>query len=354
MKFKTHFPAHFSFFSHLLPIVLLILITVFTAEAQWQKQTVGTKASLRGLSVVSDKVIWASGTGGTFLKTVDGGKNWTVGKVPGAEKLDFRDVEACDDETAYLLSIGDGETSRIYKTTDGGANWKLQFQNTNPKVFLDAFAFWDANHGIAMGDPIDGKYFLLETKNGGANWNPIDTSQMPNAKQGEAAFAASGTCLIAHGKNGAFLVSGGNDARVFRSENRGATWTVANSPIVKGTAGSGIFSIAMRDKSNGVIVGGNYEKPNDITNNLAFTKDGGKTWTLGKGLNGYRSGVTFYNGNQLIAVGASGSDISYDGGKTWTNIDKENYNAVQSKTLNSAWAVGANGLVSHYKITVIE
>ncbi len=319
------------------------------SNAQWQKQTVDTKASLRGLVVVSEKVIWASGTGGTVLKTVDGGKNWSVMKVPDAEKLDFRDIEAFDANTAYILSIGEGENSRIYKTIDGGKNWKLQFKNTNPKAFFDALAFWDKTHGMAMSDPVDGKYLLLKTDDG-ETWKIADNEKMANAKEGEAAFAASGTCLLTQGKNNIFLVSGGNDARVFRSENRGLSWFVSDTPIVKGTAGSGIFSIAMFDKLNGVIVGGNYEKPNDITNNLAFTTDGGKTWTLSKGLNGYRSGADFIDKKTIIAVGASGSDLSTDGGKSWKNLDKENYNSVQSKGKKAIWAVGANGLVAKFSV----
>ncbi|HEX8247593.1 MAG TPA: hypothetical protein VF599_05370 [Pyrinomonadaceae bacterium] len=316
-----------------------------TAAAQWQKQSVNTKAGLRGLAVVNEKIIWASGTGGSFLKTTDGGKTWTVGKVPGAEKLDFRDVEAFDADTAYLLSIGDGENSRIYKTTDGGATWKMQFQNTNPKAFFDALAFWDKNNGIAMSDPVDGKYLLMTTTDG-ETWKPLGTDKMAPAKEGEAAFAASGTCLITSGKSGVFLVSGGNDARVFRSNNRGLSWFVSDTPIVRGTAGSGIFSIAMFDGRNGVIVGGNYEKPNEMTGNLAFTNDGGKTWAPGKGLSGYRSGAAYINKKTIVAVGASGSDLSTDGGKTWKNLDKENYNSVQTKGKRAVWAVGANGLVA--------
>ena len=330
--------------------IFLLLFSSFilfdlTISGQWQKQTIDTKASLRGLSVVSENVVWASGTGGTILRTVDGGKTWSIIKVPGAEKLDFRDIEAFDAEKAYILSIGDGETSRIYKTTDGGKNWKLQFQNKNPKVFLDAFAFWDPTHGIAMGDPVDGKYFLLETTDG-ETWKPIENLQMPNAKEGEAAFAASGTCLVTQGKNNVFLVSGGNEARVFRSQDRGKWWVGAITPMVRGTAGSGIFSITMFDKSNGFIVGGNYEKPVEVNNNLAFTNDGGKSWTAEKGLNGYRSGAAFIDKKTLIAVGTSGSDLSADGGKTWKNLDKENYNAVAANGKTAIWAVGANGLVA--------
>lgn len=327
--------------------LLLCFFCCSIADAQWQKQTVDTKASLRGLSVVNKKIVWASGTSGTFLRTTDGGKNWTVGKVPGAEKLDFRDVEAFDANTAYLLSIGEGENSRIYKTTDGGATWKLQFKNTNKRAFFDAFAFWDRDNGIAMSDPVDGKYLLLKTDDG-ENWKISDNAQMPEAKTGEAAFAASGTCILPKGKNNVFLVSGGNDARVFRSNNRGSSWVVADTPIVSETAGSGIFSIAMFDETGGVIVGGNYEKPDEITNNLAFTNDGGRNWILGKGLNGYRSGVEFVDKKTIIAVGASGSDISYDGGKTWKNLDRENYNSVRANGKNAIWAVGANGLVARF------
>lgn len=330
--------------------LFLLIAAVSAAEAQWAKQTVDTTASLRGLSVVSKNVVWASGTGGTFLRTVDGGKTWLVGKVPDAEKLDFRDVEAFDANTAYLLSIGDGENSRIYKTTDGGKNWKPQFKNNNPQAFFDALAFWDENNGMAMSDPVNGKYLLLTTNDGGANWKVLDNEKMPAAKKGEAAFAASGTCLVANGKSDIYLISGGNDARVFRSANRGLSWSVADSPIVKGTAGSGIFSIAMFDKKRGAIVGGDYEKPTEINGNLAFTNDGGKTWNAGKGLNGYRSGVTYINKNTLIAVGSSGSDLSTDGGKTWINLDKENYNAVRAKGNKAIWAIGANGLVAKYSI----
>ncbi|MBA2495212.1 MAG: glycosyl hydrolase [Acidobacteria bacterium] len=331
-------------------LFFIFVLFVLPANAQWQKQSVKTNASLRGLSVVNENIIWASGTGGTFLKTTDGGKTWEVGKVPDAEKLDFRDIEAFSANTAYLLSIGEGENSRIYKTTDGGKTWKLQFKNTNKKAFFDALAFWDKDNGIAMSDPVDNKYLLISTNDGGETWKPLSNDKMPSAKEGEAAFAASGTCLIIQGKSNVYLVSGGQGARVFRSNNRGLDWSVSDTPIVKGTSGSGIFSIAMFDKNNGVIVGGNYEKPNDITNNLAFTDDAGKTWDLSKGLNGYRSGVAFVDKKTLIAAGSSGSDISFDGGKTWKNLDKENYNAVQARGKNAIWAVGANGLVGKFSI----
>ena len=325
--------------------IVVILISSQVVFGQWVKQTVETKASLRGLSVVSEKVVWASGTGGTVIRTVDGGTTWKVMAVPDAAKLDFRDIEAFDENTAYILSIGNGDSSRIYKTIDGGATWKQQFVGTQKETFFDALACWDKNNCLAMSDPVGGHYYLIATKDG-ETWTPVVSNKMAATIDGEAAFAASGTCLIANGKTNAFIVSGGDAARVFKSTDRGVTWTAANSPIVSGTSGSGIFSIAMWDAKTGVIVGGNYEKPNEIKSNLAFTTDGGTTWIATKGLFGYRSGVAYVDSKHLVAVGSGGSDMSTDGGKTWTNIDKLNYNAVQAKGKKAVWAVGVSGLVA--------
>jgi photosystem II stability/assembly factor-like uncharacterized protein len=316
--------------------------------AQWVKQSVNTTSSLRGLSVVNKKVIWASGTGGTVIRTADGGKTWKVMTVSGAEKLDFRDIEAFDANNAYILSIGTGDSSRIYKTTDGGATWKLQFTNRNDKAFFDAIACWDAKSCIAMSDPVDGHYVLIWTADG-ESWSPIVGNQMPAAKDGEAAFAASGTCLIALGRSSAFLVSGGTDARVFRSNDRGISWSVSETPITKGTPGSGIFSIAFRNELHGAIVGGDYEKPGEAANNLAFTRDGGKSWYEGKGLSGYRSAVIYVDDRTLLAVGTNGTDISSDGGIYWKKIGSEDLNAVQAKGKKAVWAVGPKGLVVRLK-----
>jgi photosystem II stability/assembly factor-like uncharacterized protein len=332
----------------LIHLIAVVLSLSFAVSAQWVRQTVNTEASFRGLSVVSDKVVWASGTGGTVIRTVDGGATWKVMEVPGAADLDFRDIEAFDAKTAYILSIGNGEDSRIYKTADGGDTWKLQFTNKDEKAFYDAIACWDRKHCIAMSDPVDGKFVLIAT-NDGETWKPLDISNMPAAKEGEAAFAASGTCLITQGKNNAFLVTGGSDARVFRSNDRGWTWTVADTSIVNGTPGSGIFSIAFRNDLHGTIVGGNYEKPDEAVNNLAFTRDGGKSWHAGEGLSGYRSGVAYVDDRTLIAVGTNGTDISYDRGATWKKIGDENLNAVAAKGRTAVWAVGPKGTVMKFK-----
>lgn len=349
-------------------LFLVLTSFVISADAQWIKQTVDTTASFRGLSVVNEKVIWASGTGGTVIRTIDGGKKWDVIQVPDAAKLDFRDIEAFDANTAYILSIGNGEASRIYKTTDGGKTWSRQFKNTNEKAFFDAIACWDKNNCVAMSDPIDGSFALINGpsqpiigQSDSTVWLWNMRKRIPAAKEGEAAFAASGTCLITQGNNNSFLVSGGNYARVFRSQDRGQTWDVAETTFTKGTSGSGIFSIAMFDAKQGVIVGGNYEKPDEAKDNLAFSTDGGKTWKLGTGLSGYRSGVAYIDKKTIVAVGTNGSDISRDGGKTWKKeglwpLDAKvggfvdivgvfpiDLNAVASKGKKAVWAVGPKG-----------
>jgi len=327
----------------------IVLTFLNSASAQWIKQSVNTTASFRGLSVVSEKIVWASGTGGTVIKTIDGGKTWTVMTVPGAEKLDFRDIEAFDANTAYILSIGNGESSRIYKTTDGGKTWNLQFTNKNEKAFFDAIACWSRTFCLAMSDPVEGRFLILSTVDGGSNWKVDSThSGVPESENGEAAFAASGTCIISiPGTPGYLIVTGGNAARVMRGTRRtdgGLAWRAFATPIVHGTSGSGIFSIAMSDSKNGVIVGGNYEKPNEAKDNLAFTNDGGMTWAPATGLKGYRSGVAYIDKNTIIAVGTNGTDLTTDGGKNWYRVGSGALNSVASSA-NSVWAVGPAGSV---------
>ena len=330
-------------------VTLLLALSVSTVAGQWIKQSVNTTASFRGLSVVNEKIVWASGTGGTVIKTIDGGRTWNVMTVPSAEKLDFRDIEAFDSKTAYILSIGNGETSRIYKTTDGGATWKEQFRNKNEKAFFDAIACSDSARCLAVSDPVDGKILFIETLDG-TRWKTVD--YMPPAEAGEAFFAASGTCLIIFPNTWAsFLVSGGTSARVFRGglgSHASHVWMTQDTPMAKGSSGSGIFSIAMADGATGVIVGGNYEKPNEAKDNLAFTSDGGITWKLGTGLSGYRSAVAYLDKRTIIAVGTNGTDLSVDYGKTWRKIGSEDLNAVAAKGKYSVWAVGPKGGV--YKL----
>jgi len=277
-----------------LPVVSLLFIalslTLQAAAADQSEPRVQishTTESLRGVSAVSRNVAWAGGTHGTYLRTTDGGLTWTPAQVAGAEALDFRAVVAFSADEAFLMSAGPGEQSRIYHTSDSGNHWQLQFTNTNPKGFFDSMVFWDAKHGVVLGDPVPDdsgilKFELLLTEDG-QNWRGIPTAKLPAAIEGEGAFAASNTCLaIVPGGLDANLwfATGGKMARVFHSGDRGQSWEVVDTPMVHGPDSAGIFSIAFRDAMHGVIAGGDYKHPNDDGPNLAFTDDGGKTWTL--------------------------------------------------------------------------
>jgi photosystem II stability/assembly factor-like uncharacterized protein len=333
--------------SFFLAVVLLDLCGS-VAFTQWQTQKINTKADFRGLCVVSPNVAWVSGTRGTYARTTDGGKNWSVGTVPGAEKLDFRDVEAFGETTAYLLSAGPGDASRIYKTVDGGKSWVMQFKCADPAAFFDAIAFWDERNGIALGDPIKGRFQMIVTTDGGADWQPLAAKTLPPALSGEGAFAASGTCLVTHGQSDVWFATGGaKTARVFHSNDRGQNWEVSETPIVAGVESAGIFSIAFRDQQHGMIVGGDYRKPNDTGATAATTSDGGKTWApLDKRLP-FRSAVAWAK-DRWVAVGTSGSHLSQDNGATWKLLDRENYNSVGFTLAGEGWAVGPNGRIAKF------
>jgi photosystem II stability/assembly factor-like uncharacterized protein len=307
---------------------------------------------LRAVSAVSEKVAWASGNKGTVLRTDDGGVRWTVLPVPGAESLDFRDIEATSDRTAYILSIGAGDKSRIYKTTDAGKTWVLQFTNPDPKAFYDAIAFWDEQNGIAVGDPVDGRLTILRTSDGGRAWALTPEADRPRALPGDGMFAASGTCLVVQGRTNGWIGTGGAaQARILRTTDRGATWSAAPTPIVAGTSSAGIFSIAFSDALHGIVVGGDYRKEKEPSDNAALTNDGGRTWEPPgtAGLRSFRSGVVFIpasRGRELIAVGPAGTDRSTDGGRTWSPLGDVGFHAVSvDRSGKSVWAVGEQGRV---------
>src|SRR5271167_2367502 len=259
---------------HLVDLVLLLLAYHCCAQ-QFTIQDSHTTESLRGLSLLKHGIAWASGTHGTYLRSIDGGHTWKASQVFGADNLDFRDVQAFNLTDAYLLAAGPGDASRIYKTTDGGLHWTRQFTNTNPKGFFDCMAFWDTNHGIAVGDPVPDeqcrlKFELIATEDG-QHWNPLPSARLPSAVANEGAFAASGTCITTQGKRNVWFATGGAVARVFHSADRGQTWTVSETPITHGPDSAGIFSIAFSDARHGVIAGGDYKQPTQGSASLAFT-----------------------------------------------------------------------------------
>lgn len=269
-------------------VVVLFLSLRALAQSGPQIQFSHTAENLRGVSAISKQIAWASGTHGTYLRTIDGGQIWTAAQVPDATALDFRAVVAFSADEAFLMSAGPGGQSRIYHTNDGGQLWDLQFTNSNPKGFFDSMAFWDSKHGVVLGDPISEekgklKFQLLMTEDG-QTWREIAPSRLPDAIDGEGAFAASNSCIaILHSSatdQNLWFATGGKVARVFHSPDRGKTWEVFHTPILHGPDSVGIFSIAFRDPQHGVIAGGDYKHPDEDGSNLAFTEDGGKTWTL--------------------------------------------------------------------------
>jgi photosystem II stability/assembly factor-like uncharacterized protein len=335
-------------------IILGVIFLCTAGLAQWAPQPSGTTARFRGVSAVSKRIAWASGSGGTYARTTDGGATWQSAVVPGSSQLDFRDVQGVDANTAYLLSIGPGEASKIFKTTDGGSRWTLQFTNKNPKAFFDAFAFWDARTGIAMSDPVDGRFILIKTTDGGSTWNELPGDNLPRAIEGDGGFAASGTCIAVQGNKNVWFGSGGAaTARVFRSTDGGDTWRDAATPITAGNASSGIFSIAFKDDRNGVIVGGDYKKENEAGNNVATSTDGGATWALAKGPqpSGFRSAVAFVAGTRgpmIVAVGPSGSDYSLDDGASWVSLGSMGFHAASFAGADAGWAVGEGGRIAKH------
>ncbi len=327
-------------------ILALILVTL----PLWTPQTSGVAASLRGVSAVNERVAWASGSGSTVLRTTDGGASWTKLAVT-PDRVDFRDIDAIDERTAYVLSIGAGATSRVYKTTDAGEHWDLQLANQDPKVFLDAMSFWDATHGIAVSDTIDGQFVIFMTDDG-QTWNRIPPDRLPPAQANEGFFAASGTNIAVRGKDDVWIGTGAAaKARVLRSSDHGRAWKIADTPLLSGSK-SGIYSIAFRDTRHGVIVGGTYDKEAEALDNVATTDDGGATWTLVRehGLSGFRSVVTYLRDRptaSLIAVGPSGSDLSNDDGRTWTPMPGPGFHTFSIAPGTSVgWGAGSQGRIA--------
>lgn len=315
----------------------------------WQPLATGATARLRGVSAVSDRVVWASGSNGTVLRSADAGATWTALAVPGAGKLDFRDVDAVDEKTAYVMSIGPGEQSRIYKTPDAGASWTQQFVNADPTAFFDAMAFWDANRGVAVSDAVDGQFVIMITADGGRTWSRVPPQSLPAALPNEGFFAASGTNVAVLPPQHVWIATGAaSESRVLRSSDGGRTWALAKTPIASGPS-SGIFSIAFSDPKRGIVVGGDYKVETAAVDNAASTTDGGATWTAIKGLSGFRSVVAYLpsNGRRVIAVGPAGSDYSEDGGATWKPIDGPGFDTFSvSRQGRIGFGAGANGTLA--------
>jgi photosystem II stability/assembly factor-like uncharacterized protein len=332
-----------------------------SAQAQWTIQT-PTTADLRGIDNVGTGIAWASGTNGTVLRSEDAGYLWQACTIPpGAEHLDFRGIQAFDANTAIVMSSGPGDQSRLYKTTDGCQTWTLLFTNPDKEGFWDTVKFRDQTHGYLLGDPVGGRFQILETSNGGTYWPKYWGGIEASPEEG--AFAASNSSLALGNREGSprieliFGTGSPHHARALWMEMTGggdvysANWNGAHVPLATGTKSAGIFSLALRDGAHIVAVGGDYLKPNDSTRTAAFTTDGGKTWTAATTPpHGFRSAVAYdAPAKTWITVGPNGTDISTDDGRNWRPlhpIANEDPDADQHwNALSLPYAVGPHGRV---------
>ncbi len=341
----------------MLPL-LLLAIAFFDAAPWWQVQTSGVDSNLRGVSVSyapSDKhdyVVWASGSNGVILRSTDEGGTWTQLSVKGGDNLDFRGIKGFDAETAYVMSSGDGDKSRIYKTTDSGKSWRLQYSDKRPGFFLDSLVCDSQAHCLALSDPVDGRFLVLGTDDG-EHWKELPRDKMPAALPKEGAFAASGTSIAIcdRGDHIYFGTGGGAGTRVFHSADHGRSWTALEIPIASGNASSGIFGVAC----GGFLVaavGGDYKDPANAKRVTAYSNDFGATWHLAEQQpGGYRSGVGECGYGDFAAVGPNGTDISHDErgeAMHWQRTDKLNLNAVSFEG-QAGWAVGPKGTIARFK-----
>jgi photosystem II stability/assembly factor-like uncharacterized protein len=303
------------------------------------------------MSLVRNGIAWISGTGGSFAWTADGGRQWHSGRVAGAEAFDFRAVHAISLDTV-LLMVSAQDTALIYRTTDRGESWEVEYRDYSSGAFLDAITFFDSRRGLALGDPVNGRFVMLQTSDGGQHWQRIPDAGMPPSLRGEGAFAASGTALISCGPRDAWFATGGAAAsRVFHSADSGRTWSVAATPVTAGNAAAGIFSLACRDTRHLIAVGGNYSHPDPSATTVARSRDGGMTWTASRAApaTAFLSGVAYLSsdGRRVIAVGTEGTAFSVDSGSTWSRLDTLSLNVVMALPgIDAALAAGAHGRVA--------
>ena len=327
---------------------LALLLSCFLATAQRptvEVLTSGNGISLRGLSVVNDNVIWVSGNKGTVGRSNNGGKTWKWMTVTGFEKNDFRDIEGFDGATAVIMTVA--EPAYILKTTDGGETWKVVYENKTKGMFLDAMEFWNEQAGIVVGDPIDGRFFVTRTFDGGNTWQDIPFTNRPVADSGEACFAASGTNIRALDRDEAVFVSGGKRSRLFIRDSP------MQLPITQGQETTGANSVAVWDKLklNGgkkmIVVGGDFNKPESNTKNCYYTMNGGKSWEApNTPPHGYRSCVEYFSKTDLFSCGLTGVDYTHDGGKNWKWISKESFHVVRASKLGAAiFLAGTDGKI---------
>lgn len=331
-------------------IIILAIISVGCQPSKttytWEEFSLEGKPSLRGISVLNEKVIWASGTNGTVVKTENGGLNWEEVYIPDVDSLDFRDIEVLTKDEIVLMSAGSGKQSNIFKSKDGGRHWKKALTNAYDSGFYDGMAFWSETEGILGGDPVQGKLFLMSTSDGGDTWQRIHPDKLPDMNEGEfGGFAASGSHLTVKG-NSVWVGSGAATSRVFYSRDNGEHWEVVYTPIIQGEGSQGIFSVDFYDGNTGIAVGGDYTKEDEGTKNVILTSDGGGTWKLADSFPLFQSSVRYLSETQLVSVGPEVAYSSDNGGKSWSKIEGTGYHTLDVSEDGAIWAAGRDGRIA--------
>lgn len=318
---------------------LLLATTEYLAAQRVEMLTTGTKTSLRGLSVVNDRVIWVSGSNGMVGKSLDSGKTFVWNAIKGFERTDFRDIEAFDDSTAIVMGIA--SPAYLLRTNDGGANWEVVYENNASGIFLDAMEFLDERNGIVLGDPLEGHFFRALTLDGGRHWKSISPQNNPVADAGEACFASSGTNIRKLNQRETIFISGGFSSHLFIRDKK------ILLPIVQGKQSTGANSIALKNNKMLIVVGGDFTTKDSITNNCFYTKNAGKNWFAPKEPpHGYRSCVEWLSEKKWVSTGLNGVDISKDDGNTWEWISKEGFHVCRkAKKGKAVFFAGAGGSI---------
>jgi photosystem II stability/assembly factor-like uncharacterized protein len=304
------------------------------------------KISIRALALDHDKVWYAADQSRFGFIDMKTNQKKEI-KLPSEKKSEIRSI-AQTEKYVFILNVGN--PALLYKISKEDLSYVLVYQENHEKVFYDSMQFWNEKEGIAIGDPIEGSFSVITTRDGGVSWQKMPSDRLPHLEDGEAAFAASNTNIVIKG-NATWLVSGGKKARVFHSRNKGKSWSVVETPIVQGKQMTGIFTADFYNSSVGFISGGNYEVLNQNFDNKAVTHDGGKTWKLvaqNQGF-GYASCVQYISnshGKGLISVGASGIYYSEDGGSSWKqwSTDSSLY-TIRLLNDNTAIAAGKNKVI---------
>mgnify|MGYP005995392289 FL=1 len=302
-----------------------------------------TLAHYRGLHQLGN-AFFISGTEGKILI-----KTFQLEQIElfQAKYTDLRDIHVLSDSS--ILVMGIASPGHIWKIKKGEKEWRKVYSNMDSLVFMDGMDFWNDAVGLVYGDAVSGFHFILKTIDGGENWSRIPQENIPENLEIEAGFAASGTGIVCKENGTAYIGLGGNKARVLISKDFGDNWSIVETPLLHGSGSKGIYSIAFKDELNGVAVGGDWENP-ECDSSKIYTNNGGQTWYLSEGIQDFRSCVTYIQDDTYISTGTSGTDISYNGGKSWKLLDSIGFNAIKINPDRHGVAVGSFGRIAEVEL----